>query len=53
MDYIAVHFTLAPVNETVSDVLAALLADPGFESFSAVLMGCWLTCQPLVSMNSK
>ena len=35
MDYITVHFNLSPVNETVSDVLAALLADAGYESFSA------------------
>lgn len=35
MDYITVHFNLSPVNETVSDVLAALLADSGYESFSA------------------
>lgn len=52
MDYIAVHFTLAPVNETVSDVLAALLADPGFESFSACSDGL-LAYVPAARFNEQ
>ena len=32
-NYIEVRLTLSPCNETMTDVLAALLADEGFESF--------------------
>lgn len=33
MDYIAVHITCTPTNDTVTDVLSAVLAEAGFESF--------------------
>lgn len=34
MDYFAVTFTLTPTNSTVSDVLASILAESAYESFS-------------------
>jgi len=34
MDYIAVKFSIFPFNTTVSDILASMLAETGFESFS-------------------
>ncbi len=39
MDYIAATFTLTPTNSTVSDVLASILAESGYESFSETLQG--------------
>lgn len=34
MDYFAVTFSINPLNSTVSDVLAAILVESGYESFS-------------------
>lgn len=39
MDYIAATFILTPTNTTVSDVLASILAETGFESFSETPQG--------------
>ena len=39
MDYIAATFILTPTNTTVSDVLASILAESGFESFSETPQG--------------
>lgn len=52
MDYFAVHFTLSPLNETVSDVLAALLADTGFESFTTCSDGL-LAYVPAARFNEQ
>jgi ribosomal protein L11 methyltransferase len=34
MDYFEIHFRITPINSVVNDVLAAQLADFGFESFA-------------------
>ncbi len=39
MDYFAVTFTITPQNSTVSDVLASILAESGFESFDEAPTG--------------
>ncbi len=52
MDYIVVHFTVSPLNETVNDVLAALLADSGFESFSSCSDGL-LAYAPVSLFNKQ
>lgn len=39
MNYLQYHFTISPVTEAATDVLAALLAEAGFESFEPTETG--------------
>lgn len=52
MDYAEIHFKIVPVNPDVNDVLAAILADNGFESFTETADGM-LAYAPVAQFNES